>query len=187
MVEGKATIIDDEGLTGFESSSTGFGTAWVHCKYIVEVTPDGGAAFRAETKAKVPYLGGPDTGDVVNCKYDPESHKVELLLDGDPRYDPKLKRAAAKTQREELLHGAPGSRPANPTGLYAPLDPELQALMDAEEAERLGSIQAAAPASSAAAPASRLEQLKQLGELREQGVLSDAEFEQEKARILSEQ
>jgi hypothetical protein len=41
---------------------------------------------------------------------------------------------------------------------------------------------AAAPAASGE---SRLDQLKELGALREQGVLNDAEFEAEKARILS--
>ena len=45
--------------------------------------------------------------------------------------------------------------------------------------------QPAAPAAPAADPAdSRLDQLKELGQLKEQGVLSDAEFEREKARIL---
>ena len=44
---------------------------------------------------------------------------------------------------------------------------------------------AAAPAPAAAVPASdRLAQLTQLGELRAAGVLTDAEFEAEKARIL---
>jgi hypothetical protein len=40
---------------------------------------------------------------------------------------------------------------------------------------------AAAPAASAP---SRIDQLKELGELKAQGVLNDAEFEAEKARIL---
>lgn len=44
------------------------------------------------------------------------------------------------------------------------------------------------PAAPAAAPApdgeSRIDQLKALGELKAQGVLNDAEFEAEKARIL---
>jgi len=45
--------------------------------------------------------------------------------------------------------------------------------------------QPAAPAAPAADPAdSRLDQLKELGQLKEQGVLSDAEFEREKARIM---
>jgi hypothetical protein len=41
-----------------------------------------------------------------------------------------------------------------------------------------------APAAPAANGESRIDQLKELGELREQGVLNDAEFEAEKARIL---
>jgi len=42
--------------------------------------------------------------------------------------------------------------------------------------------QAAAPAAPASDP---LEQLKQLGELKAQGVLTDAEFEAQKAKILA--
>jgi len=43
-----------------------------------------------------------------------------------------------------------------------------------------------APAAAAAAPAADpLEQLKQLGELKASGVLTDAEFEAQKAKILA--
>lgn len=41
------------------------------------------------------------------------------------------------------------------------------------------------PAAPAASGESRIDQLKALGELKAQGVLNDAEFEAEKARILS--
>jgi hypothetical protein len=47
--------------------------------------------------------------------------------------------------------------------------------------------QAAPPPAAAPAPAaseSRIDQLKELGELKSQGILSDEEFEAEKARIL---
>jgi hypothetical protein len=43
---------------------------------------------------------------------------------------------------------------------------------------------AAAPAAAPASGESRVDQLKALGELKAQGVLNDAEFEAEKARIL---
>lgn len=43
----------------------------------------------------------------------------------------------------------------------------------------------AAPAAAAAPAADPLEQLKQLGELKAQGVLTDAEFEAQKAKILA--
>jgi hypothetical protein len=42
-----------------------------------------------------------------------------------------------------------------------------------------------APAAPAPSGESRIDQLKSLGELKAQGVLSDAEFEAEKARILA--
>lgn len=60
----------------------------------------------------------------------------------------------------------------------AGLDPELAELMRIEEAERTG----LAPA---VAPGGRLDQLQLLSELHDQGVLSDAEFEAEKGRILN--
>ena len=54
----------------------------------------------------------------------------------------------------------------------------------AQEEPQPGSDQA--PAAPAAAPAADpLEQLKQLGELKAQGVLTDAEFEAQKAKILA--
>src|SRR5579862_2078599 len=124
MVDGTATIVADEGYTGLRSSGPNY--AWEHCKYIVEVHPEGGEAFRAETVAKVAFLGGPNEGDVVNCKYDPGSHKVDLLLDGDPRYDPRLQRAAEKQRNEALLHGTPGSTPPAASSGHTPLDPELK-------------------------------------------------------------
>ncbi|MFZ0970847.1 MAG: SHOCT domain-containing protein [Solirubrobacteraceae bacterium] len=50
-----------------------------------------------------------------------------------------------------------------------------------------GSAAPMAPAPAAASPemGDKLGQLKQLGELRESGVLTDAEFEAQKAQILS--
>ncbi len=54
-------------------------------------------------------------------------------------------------------------------------------------ADDQGSYQEQAPppaAAPAAAAPSRIDQLKELGALKEQGVLNDAEFEAEKARIL---
>lgn len=43
----------------------------------------------------------------------------------------------------------------------------------------------AAPAPAAAPSASTLDQLQQLGELKAQGILTDAEFEAQKAKILA--
>lgn len=65
---------------------------------------------------------------------------------------------------------------------------------EAEQDERIGGLEDesyAQPAAAAPAPAAAglapnaIDQLKQLGELHEQGVLTDAEFEQQKARVLA--
>jgi hypothetical protein len=77
----------------------------------VEVRPDGGEPVRVETKAKVPIFHKPQPGDVVTVSFDPKSHKTEIHIEGDPRYDPKLIRAKDKQDRtaqaEALLNGAP--------------------------------------------------------------------------------
>ncbi len=53
-----------------------------------------------------------------------------------------------------------------------------------QQAEPGGPGQAAEPAAAGGLTPEVMEQLKQLGELHEQGVLSDEEFEREKAKLL---
>jgi hypothetical protein len=59
-----------------------------------------------------------------------------------------------------------------------------------EEAEQYAQQQPAAPAPEAApsagAGSSKIEQLKQLGELKESGVLTDQEFAEQKAKLLAD-
>ncbi len=55
----------------------------------------------------------------------------------------------------------------------------------AEQDEAQYQEQPAAPAPEAAPAADPLEQLKQLGQLHDSGVLTDAEFEAQKAKILA--
>jgi hypothetical protein len=109
-VQAEALILDDEGA-GHVTDTDFHGVYWDHHKYIVEVRPDGGEPFRVETKAKVPIFHKPRPGDVVQVSFDPKSHKTEIHIEGDPRYDPKLIRANSKqeraAQREALLSGAP--------------------------------------------------------------------------------
>jgi membrane protease subunit (stomatin/prohibitin family) len=55
-----------------------------------------------------------------------------------------------------------------------------------KEEEQYAQQQAAAPPPQAAAPeADPIERLRQLGELHEQGILTDAEFEAQKAKVLA--
>jgi hypothetical protein len=54
-----------------------------------------------------------------------------------------------------------------------------------EEPQQQYAEPAPAPAPAASATDDRLDQLKQLGELKASGVLTDAEFEAQKAKILA--
>jgi hypothetical protein len=56
---------------------------------------------------------------------------------------------------------------------------------DQQESYVQQDVQEAPPAPPPSSMDDKLAQLKQLGELRAQGVLSDAEFEQQKSRILN--
>jgi hypothetical protein len=108
--QAEALILADEGA-GNVADTDIHGVHWDHHKYIVEVRPAGAEPFRVETKAKVPASSHPEPGDVVTVAYDPRNHKAEILIEGDPRYDPKLIREARKHDREAeaqaLLSGAP--------------------------------------------------------------------------------
>jgi hypothetical protein len=114
-VQAEALILDSLG-PGNVIDTDIHGVDWDHHKYIIEVRPAGEQPFRVETKAKVPIFSRPKPGDVVQVTYELKSHHVHLQIEGDPRYDPKLIRAAKKQQRaaraDALLHGAQPDFPA---------------------------------------------------------------------------
>jgi hypothetical protein len=87
------------------------GTEWEHRKYILEVRPAGQPPFRVEAKAKVAIFHRPGERDTVTVSFDPKSHKTDIHIEGDPRYDPKLIREAKKehdaARKHALLTGAP--------------------------------------------------------------------------------
>jgi hypothetical protein len=69
---------------------------------------------------------------------------------------------------------------------FAERDASIYAQQDAAYAAQQASYAAPAPLPAEAPSADdRLEQLRQLGELKAQGILTEAEFAVEKARILS--
>jgi hypothetical protein len=122
----EAKILDDEGPGNVVDRDI-HGVDWDHHKYIVEVHPPGEDPFRAETKAKVPIFSAPQPGDLVRVLYEPRSHKTEIQIEGDPRYDPKLIREQKKQQKQEraarteaLLNGA--AVPDAPPGIVHGLD-----------------------------------------------------------------
>jgi hypothetical protein len=125
MVSADAKVLSDEGGGSMVNTDL-HGDNWDHHKYIVEVRPEGEAPFRAEARGKVCIAFSPSPGDVLRVRYDPKSHKTDLDLDGDDRYNPKAVRAKWKAkeaaQRQALLDGDPA-----PSAIVDDLDDEWEA------------------------------------------------------------
>ncbi|MFN8133652.1 MAG: SHOCT domain-containing protein [Solirubrobacteraceae bacterium] len=157
--------------------------------YVLDVTPDSGEApFRVEahiTLRDTPEFTAPGIGDSARVTFNDKHEHVEFDVDALERAT-----AAAHDQRDAEFAALAAAPPGTgvPASAGAPLDPELQALMDSEERER--NAAAAQPPSPGAGPAAAgpdpVARLEELADLHARGVLSDAEFAAEKSRILSE-
>ena len=153
------------------------------CRLELRVMPPGEPPFETTIRTRVDSFHY--TGDTIEVLYDPADHdKVAFDYEADAR--------AAMASARSPAPAAPSALP--------PLDPELQQLMDLEEAPRTGGsgppasasppasppAPAPAPAPGAAAADQRIAQLQQLSDLHTRGDLTDAEFAAEKARVLNE-
>jgi Short C-terminal domain len=63
-------------------------------------------------------------------------------------------------------------------------DAETEARLEDVEAQQAAAPQAAAPAPAGGMSDEAIEQLKQLGELKDQGILTQAEFDEQKHKLL---
>jgi hypothetical protein len=94
----------------------GHGTAYENHTYALEVRPQGKEPFRAEAELRViMFTPAPQRGDIVNVVYEEKNHKTEIVIAGDPRFDPKLVREmekqVAKQQRAQLEAVLRGGNP----------------------------------------------------------------------------
>ncbi len=92
----------------------------------------------------------------------------------------------AKNRLEERLAGVPAPR-AMPTSPPAPAQPSRGGLLEQVQAQRPSAAApaAAAPGTPGPAPADIPALLRQLDELRQHGVLTESEFQNKKAELLS--
>jgi predicted Zn-dependent peptidase len=175
----RAMFADDSDLT----------TGWFLCRLDLRVMPSGEPPFKTRVHTRLHTLKS--KGDMVPVLCDPEDHDKVVVdykadVEAAMHHTGEAQRlahdlAAMEDARSSLSRRGSARSPAG-----APLDPELQELMDMEEAGRQADTSHRSPAPAASGPDSRLDRLQQLGELHAQGVLTDAEFAQEKARILGE-
>jgi hypothetical protein len=135
-----------------------YGTATVRVTYVV--SPVVGESFEVVQEVKVKMATLPQAGHHVRVSYDPERpQRLEVLT------APGDETGAVTTPTIEIPYFTHGG--------IANADDVLQVKMKVNELAR-------------EQPLPKLEQLKRLGELRDSGVLTESEFDAEKAKILAE-
>jgi predicted Zn-dependent peptidase len=175
----RAMFADDSDLT----------TGWFLCRLDLRVMPSGEPPFKTRVHTRLHTLKS--KGDMVPVLYDPDDHDKVVVdykadVEAAMHHTGEAQRLAHDLAAMEDARSASPRRGSARSRAGAALDPELQELMDMEEAGRQADTSHRSPAPAASGPDSRLDRLQQLGELHAQGVLTDAEFAQEKARILGE-
>jgi hypothetical protein len=133
-----------------------YGTALVRIVYAIQSAGAAGFEVTREVKVKMETL--PQAGQQVRVSYDPDKpQKLEVLT------PPGQETGTVTTPTVEI----PYFNSAHPIqAQITDLDARVHDLARAQSG-------------------SKLDQLKQLGELHESGVLTDSEFEAEKAKILA--
>jgi hypothetical protein len=169
--------------------------------FVADVQPTGGGAvFR--TVMHEPFdervWRQPSVGDVVPVKCDPGRQKAKFDTAAVTARD-KAQKEATKTEQaaqfDAMVNASPGS-PATESDVVRDSDgalrhadgrPYIPSVEELREGlRRKRGEQPAAQRPPAAKPGDRLERLQELADLHDRGVLTDAEFSAEKARILDQ-
>jgi hypothetical protein len=182
----------------------GAAEAWVD-SYVVDVQPTEGEPFRAEVEpggfnhgllhVESSKFRHPQEGEVVSVEYDPASRKVRFDM-SDPalvKQTYRERNATSHTIYEQSLGAPVGTQSVGGTAadVLASLGVggggDLKAQLLRMAAQNPGSvIDLRSSHGSADSSSDPVDRLAKLADLKERGVLTEAEFEAEKQRILGE-
>ena len=185
-----ATVLEiaSRGMTITSGNEQIVANTKVVLKTRLRVEPDGEPAFEVEQRFRYSQFAIPSAGTVLPVIYDPDDHD-KIMLSEDP---------GAMTQAAMSTAGLPADQMQLVTQLQqasaAGMSRDAMADMARQWGQAHGAtiidgtsaFAAAGGAGAAAAPAeSQVDQLEKLADLRDRGILTQAEFEAQKAKILS--
>lgn len=158
----------------------------VRWKLLLRVTPEGEAPFEASVTALLPQLSPPRPGLRLPVLYDPKDHS-RVQLDHRPGTTADAAVDAVTAARPDLAGAQVMGMPMTDVIRRAIADPtafrdEMMRRGAEMQQQALGAMQAA-QAHQGADPIDRLERL---AALKDRGLLTDEEFEQQKRKILGE-
>lgn len=186
-----ATVLESDrewASTGGSNVSVGqAGSITIHQKLLLRVEPDGEPPFECTVKQAFNDSHGmpiPEQGYSVKVIYDPNDRE-KLVIDSDAMpVVPGVDRDEATGRRERAMERAEQMRAVALDGTLSPDERrdkmmELTTSMGAAPQVTFVGGQPATPN-----PAEAVDALAKLADLRDRGVLTDEEFEAQKARIL---
>jgi hypothetical protein len=185
--------IADRGMSVTSGAGNLVSQAEVSLKTKLRVEPDDEPAFEVEERFRYPQLSIPSVGTRLAVIYDPSDHDT-IMIDRSPEAVAAQFGDVPGMQGMDLQDVMTKVREAqsqtqDPQELGRILAQELGANVNVQQQNSSGMTFGAPPAGfGAPAPAQEdpVDKLTKLAELREKGMLTDAEFESQKARILGE-
>lgn len=187
--QARATVIASQQMDDKPVYSHGGGTLRRRREYVLDVHPPGGAAmFRTTVLSplNVDSMRDLSVGEVVPVLCHAKDKKVKFDT-SDPAMSHEAVKSARREQFEEIASAAPGSGPGgadDPGGRPVRRGPDLSKEALVRQREKLRAQQRGDDEVSVGESDNRLADLQKLAELHDRGVLDDAEFAAEKARIL---
>jgi hypothetical protein len=168
-----ATIIEiaEKGMAVTRGADNVVANTEIALKTHLRVTPDDEPEFEVKKRFSFPQMAVPGAGQTVPVLYDPSDHD-KIVVD----YSPEAQQSAA--------FSAAGIDPSQIGQLM-----EQAQQMRAQAAGMqpgMGQVPGMAAPTPAQPQADPVEQLEKLAKLKESGALTQAEFEAEKAKILSQ-
>lgn len=160
------------------------GNTEVRWKLLLRVTPEAEAPFEASVTALLPQLSPPRPGTRLAVLYDPKDHS-RVQVDHRPGATADVAVDAVTSARPDLAGAQVMGMPMTDVIRRAIADPtafreEMMRRGAEMQQQALGAMQAAQ------AQQDPIERLERLAALKERGLLTDAEFEQQKRKILGE-
>jgi hypothetical protein len=166
-----ATVVEiaEKGMAVTRGAEGVIGNTELALKTHLRVQPDDEPEFEVKKRFSYPQMAVPAAGQTVPVLYDPGDHD-KIIVDYSP-----------DAQQNAALNALDAEDAQN---LSALMQQAQQLRAQAGQVQGIGQVPGMAP--PAPAQADPVEQLEKLAKLKESGALTDAEFQAEKAKILSQ-
>lgn len=181
--------VAERGMTITTGSTHLVSDTEVALKVTLRVEPDGELPFEVEEKFRFGQLSLPSVGQKLAVIYDPDDHDA-IMLDDNPTAVVETMLASSGRPPgqidlvKDLMASAMSGASSADTQAIAAKWAEQNGAMVITPGAAFGIPTPATPAPGAPAPQDPVELLSQLASLKERGLLSDAEFQAQKARII---